>query len=143
MRSRLGLIGAAAWCAIATLCPVFGALLVRTGPELQVNTYTSDHQIRAAVAADAGGDSDFVVASSKGQYQDGNNWGVFRRRFDSAGVALGGELAVNTFTSGFQDRKGITADAAGSFVIVWGSRAARTAPVPAFSAAATTRPAPR
>jgi hypothetical protein len=51
--------------------------------EFQVNSYTTDSQRHASVAADA--DGDFVVAwDSLGQ--DGSRYGVFARRFSSAGT---------------------------------------------------------
>jgi transposase len=50
----------------------------RQGPEFRVNTYTTDLQFRAAVAAAGGGK--FVVAWTSGT-QDGSGYGVFGQRF--------------------------------------------------------------
>ena len=64
------------------------------------------------------GDGDFVVTwSSSGQ--DGNGYGVFARRFNSAAAPLAPEFQVNTtFTSHqYFSRVGVNAD--GDFVIVW------------------------
>ena len=89
------------------------------GAQFQVNTYTGYRQYLPAVAADSAGD--FVVAwSSRGQ--DGSGLGVFARRFDSAGNPQGGDLQVNTFTSGDQGYPGgpdVTLDGTGNFVVVW------------------------
>ena len=86
--------------------------------ELQVNTHTEDGQYRASVAVDA--DGDFVVAWDS-LFQDGSGYGVFARRFSSAGVALASEFQVNTYTASSQHRSAVAADPAGSFVIVWQS----------------------
>ena len=59
---------------------------VRVGSEFQVNTYTTDHQSRPSVAADA--DGDFVVVWQSYD-QDGSSYGIFARRFSSAGAPLG------------------------------------------------------
>ena len=56
--------------------------------------------IRSVAAAAAGG---FVVVWQS-NLQDGSNYGVFARRFSSAGVALGGEFQVNTYTADNQSR---------------------------------------
>ena len=67
--------------------------------EFQVNTVTVDEQDAPAVAAaDDGG---FVIAWASNS-QDGFGHGVFARRFDSAGSALGVEFQVNTYTQAAQ-----------------------------------------
>jgi hypothetical protein len=70
------------------------------------------------VGADAAGD--FVVAWH-GEDQDGSAFGVFARRFSSAGDALAGELQVNTYTSSSQTSASIAVDADGEFVVAWQS----------------------
>ena len=63
--------------------------------EFQVNAYTAGYQIGPVVATDP--DGDFVIAwTSDGQ--DGYIGGVFARRFNSGGMALGVEFQVNTYT---------------------------------------------
>src|SRR5688572_25448773 len=71
--------------------------LAVAGPEFRVNANTAGSQAAAAVAADA--DGDFVVAWED---DDGGLHGIFAQRFSRAGVALGGEFRVNTFTTGSQ-----------------------------------------
>lgn len=52
---------------------------------------------------------------------DGSSTGVFARRFDASGTALGGIFQVNTYTTGRQFSPGITATPDGGFVVVWSS----------------------
>jgi hypothetical protein len=86
--------------------------------EFQVNAYTTSHQIRPALALDASGNF-VVVWDSMGQ--DGSGWGLFARRFDAGGTPLGGEFAVNEFTSGMQGRASVAATPDGGFVVAWES----------------------
>ena len=86
------------------------------GPEFRVNSYTTDTQGHAAVAADPAGD--FVVAW--GSYQDGYNAGVFGQRFAASGAPLGPEFRVNTYTTYNQYASSVAAFSSG-FVVVWQS----------------------
>jgi hypothetical protein len=91
------------------------------GTEFQVNTYTTGFQRFADVGANPGGDF-VVVWQSSGQ--DGDGYGIFGQRFDSAGSVLGSEFQVNTYTTGGQGGNtfvDIGVDGAGSFVVVWHS----------------------
>jgi hypothetical protein len=88
------------------------------GGEFQVNTYTVGGQAHAAVAMTAAGRF-VVVWDSFGQ--DGNSYGVFGQRYDPAGIPVGGEFQVNTYTTSFQSGPAVAMTAAGSFVVVWGS----------------------
>jgi hypothetical protein len=89
-----------------------------TGTEFQVNTYTTDYQIDAEVAANGAGG--FVVVWES-NHQDGSVSGVFGQRFDSAGLPVGAEFQVNTFTTYFQEDAALAATEAGDFVVVWSS----------------------
>src|SRR5262249_46926165 len=71
-----------------------------------------------SVAMDQAGD--FVVAWDS-LNQDGSYVGVYARRYNSAGVAQGGEFRVNTYTTGAQEFPAVAMDAAGDFVVVWDS----------------------
>ncbi|MCP3963041.1 MAG: hypothetical protein GY719_34820 [bacterium] len=85
------------------------------GGEFQVNATTNGSE--PAVAMDA--DGDFVIVwQSLG---DGDYSGVFGQRFDSAGSPAGGELQVNTTTTGHQGGPAVAMDADGDFVVVWAS----------------------
>lgn len=89
------------------------------GPEFRVNTYTTDSQMYADVAADDAGD--FLVTWSS-RPQDGSGWGIFAQRFNSAGVPAGAEFRVNTYTSAYQRHSKVAALGSGSFVVVWESQ---------------------
>ena len=88
------------------------------GDEFRVNTYTDNEQSNPMAAMDASGN--FVVTWRSAD-QDGSSWGVYGQRYASDGTAQGGEFQVNTFTSGEQQMPGVAMDAAGNFVITWGS----------------------
>ncbi len=93
----------------------------RLGAEFQVNTYTVGYQGLSGLAADAPGNF-VVVWRSSGQ--DGDGDGVFARRYDHTGVALGAEFQVNAYTTGSQAAGGaaaVTSDAVGDLVFVWES----------------------
>src|SRR6185369_5986710 len=81
----------------------------RLGTEFQANTYTNIAQEEPVVATI--GDGGFVIAWQSGKGQDGSDRGVFGRRFDSAGTAVGGEFQINTYTTGRQFEPAIASDA--------------------------------
>jgi hypothetical protein len=103
-----------------------GAVLVRRfnsaglalGVELQVNTYTIESQSDPDVAREDDGDYVVVWRSTD---QDGSENGIFARRFNSAGLALGAEFQVNTYTSSQQVDPLVATSSSGGFVVVWGS----------------------
>ncbi len=80
------------------------------GPATQVNTFTTGRQRLPQVAAAPSGK--FVVTwGSEGQ--DGNGLGVFAVEFSATAVPAGGEFAVNTVTTGDQDRPVVDMDEGG------------------------------
>lgn len=86
------------------------------GSETLVNTFTTGEQTAPVVAMDSAGD--YVVAwASAGQ--DGSGFGIFAQRYNTAGVTLGSEFQVNTYTTGDQSLPSIAMDSTGEFVIVW------------------------
>jgi hypothetical protein len=87
------------------------------GGEFQVNVATLSQQFVPRVAI--GPMNDFVVAWES--FQDGENRGVFLRRFDSSGSASGGEIQVNTFTMDAQYGAALDIADDGSFVVAWTS----------------------
>ncbi len=88
----------------------------KVGSEFQVNTVTNDNQGQPAVVYDPL--SGFtVVWDSFGQ--DGSNYGVYSKRYNSAGVAQTGDTLVNTTTTGAQRDPVISRDATGNYVVVW------------------------
>jgi hypothetical protein len=88
--------------------------------ELQVNTYTTNHQSFPAVATDAEGA--FVVAWQS-FYQDGYQYGMRARRFSSAGTPLGGELQVSQWTLRSAAQASVDIASDGDFVIAWNNAA--------------------
>jgi hypothetical protein len=86
------------------------------GPEFRVNTFTTAAQRWPSVAADASGNFVVVWAS---QAQDGSDRGIFGQRYSSAGVDLGPEFRVNSYTTGAQAYPAVASDASGNFVVVW------------------------
>jgi S-layer homology domain len=90
----------------------------RLGTEFQVNTYTTDNQAYPVVAMNEA--RQFVVAwHSYGQ--DGDNYSIVARRYDTAGTPLTAEIPVNTHTTDSQHAPTIGMDGAGNFVVVWNS----------------------
>jgi|GEM_PF-1111909 len=91
---------------------------VAVGGEFRVNTTTAGYQYESDVAARADG-SYVVVWRSDGQ--DGSSAGVYAQRYDTSGVAQGGEILVNTYTTGNQYEAKVTTLTGGGFVVVWRS----------------------
>jgi hypothetical protein len=87
--------------------------------EFRVNEHTPSGQEDSRVSADAAGN--FVVVWSGGGGRDGSGFGIFARRYDSAGASLGAEFQVNGYTSGDQIRPSVAMGALGDFVIAWDS----------------------
>lgn len=91
------------------------------GGEFHVNMETQFDQDYSSVTPLAGGG--FVVTwSSAGQ--DGDDWGVYGRRFDNNGQPDGGEFLINQETQGYQiqgfaPRHAITQLADGSLIVTW------------------------
>ncbi|MEM9449486.1 MAG: Calx-beta domain-containing protein [Cyanobacteria bacterium P01_E01_bin.6] len=88
------------------------------GNAFLVNTETTDDQDTPAIAMNANGE--FVI-TWESLAQDGDGDGVFAQRYDNTGTKVGGEIAVNTFTSSNQDDPSVAIDAEGNFLIAWES----------------------
>ncbi len=94
--------------------------------EFRVNTVTSDQQLNPVVAMDDAGN--FAVAWQS-QDQDGDDFGIFAKRYDAAGNALDSpltppgttEFQVNTVFFKDQQSPAISMDSDGDFVIAWQS----------------------
>jgi hypothetical protein len=89
------------------------------GTEFQVNTVTRLDQRRSAVAADEVGN--FVVVWSSYE-QDGDSYGIFGQRFNGAGLRVGAEFQVNSYSAGAQSFPAAALDTAGRLVVAWRSR---------------------
>jgi Ca2+-binding RTX toxin-like protein len=97
---------------------LYNAAGVKIGSEFRVNTTTNSNQNAPSIAIDA--DGDFVIAwESRGQ--DGSGDGVYAQRYNAAGIRIGGEFQVNTFTNDFQDNASIALDRNGNLVVAWES----------------------
>jgi hypothetical protein len=89
---------------------------VPQGDEFRVNTFTTARQFGPAVTMHANGS--FVVVWHS-PYQDGSDYGVFGRAFDDAGLPLGSEFQVNSFTTGNQFYPSLASSPGGRFVVTW------------------------
>jgi hypothetical protein len=94
---------------------------VAQGGEFRVNTTTVNDQVNPTIAIDVNGN--FVIAwQSSGQDEPGlGGYGIYAQRYNSAGVAQGGEFRVNTEIKGEQINPTIAMDLDGNFVISWQS----------------------
>jgi hypothetical protein len=86
------------------------------GGEFRVNTTTLNSQSSPSAAMDSTGD--FVISW---QSYDGNSFGIYAQRYNSAGAVQGGEFRVNSTTSGAQSDSSSAMDSNGDFVIAWQS----------------------
>jgi hypothetical protein len=100
---------------------VYGQRLDREGAprgaEFRLSAYTTSDQLGASVGSGAAGGGFVAAWSSRGQ--DGDASGVFARRFDAAGSALGAEFQVNTTTSSHQVSPVVGVAEDGTFVVAW------------------------
>jgi len=87
------------------------------GGEFRVNVTTQGDQEYPAVACLSGGGF-VVVWSGRGA---GDNSGVFGRRYDADGSALGGEFLINTYTDNQQQLASVAALSGGGFIVAWQS----------------------
>jgi hypothetical protein len=88
------------------------------GNEFLINATTTGDQISSSVASLTNGG--FVVTwSSSGQ--DGDGWGIYGKRYDASGNAVGNEFLINTTTTGDQDYSSVTGLTNGGFVVTWSS----------------------
>ena len=100
--------------------PAALAQVLPLGPEFQVNSYTTNFQSIASVASDSAGN--FVVTwSSYGSAGSDPDFSIQAQRYDNAGMPLGGEFQVNSYTTGWQLASGVAIDGLGNFVVVWRS----------------------
>jgi hypothetical protein len=100
----------------AVLGQVFDGAGNRVGAEFTANTITLDDQDEAQVGVTA--DGGFVVAW-EGDFAYPAYQEIRAQRFDRSANRLGGEFAVNTYTSGSQFFYGISVDDQGNFVVAW------------------------
>src|SRR5262249_32810834 len=87
------------------------------GSEFRANTLTTGSQSFPSVAVGANGD--FVISWISDS--DGDSTGIDAQAFNAAGVAQGGQIQFNTYTTQLQELPIVAADAANDFVVVWDS----------------------
>ncbi|MGE5608156.1 MAG: hypothetical protein ACM359_02785, partial [Bacillota bacterium] len=97
----------------------FDAAGQKRGEEFCVNTHTAGSQTAPVVAMDAA--ENLVIAWSGVGPDDPD--GIYARRFDATGTALGDGFRVNTYTEGKQQAPAITCAANSGFIIAWESYA--------------------
>jgi len=97
----------------------FDAAGMKVGGEFRVNTFTTSFQEFPSVAVDFDGDAFVVWASDS---QDGSNSGIYGQRFNAAGIKVGPELRVNTYTDGTQHIPSVAVDANGNALVIWTGR---------------------
>ena len=93
----------------------FDAAGTALGGEIQVNLTTFGTQASPSVDMNANGDF-LVVWQSDGQ--DGSDFGIFARGFQSTGVGSI-EFQINTYTTGLQRRPAVAVSPQGQIVIAW------------------------
>jgi hypothetical protein len=101
---------------LLVLLPGIVSAQVPIGPEFAVNAYTLGPQTRPHVAVS--GTGNFVVVWDSFD-QDGYGWGVFARRFDASGNALGADFQVNSYTTKNQMASDVAIDGLGRMIVVW------------------------
>jgi hypothetical protein len=106
---------------------------VAQGGEFQVNTFTPSHQRDPAVATDGSGNFVVVWHSSGSAGTDTSYSSIQARRYDSAGVAQGGQFQVNTYTTSFQYFPSVVTDDPGNFVVAWASHGSAGTDTSAYS----------
>jgi hypothetical protein len=92
------------------------------GGEVPVNGYTTGSQKRPAVAMSRAGR--FVVVWWDASGHDGDADGIFGQLYDDNGQPVGGEIAVNTLTTGAQRYPSVAMRESGEFVVAWESAGA-------------------
>jgi len=97
---------------------LFDAAGTPLGGEFAINASTTGYQDRVLVGSNAAGN--FVVAWTEFVDYDAS-YEVRARRFNSSGTPQGGDILVNTYTTGSQGASPVAMDSAGNFVVVWSS----------------------
>jgi hypothetical protein len=86
--------------------------------EFQVNTYTTESQVRPVIAGLKNGN--FVVCWES-VLQDSSGTGVYGQLFDASIARKGTEFKVNTYSEGLQQAPSVAALTDSGFIVCWGS----------------------
>ncbi|MCD6071095.1 MAG: hypothetical protein K0S42_1611, partial [Microvirga sp.] len=92
--------------------------VVTVGSETKVNVATASDQMYSSISALADGG---WIETWQSLTQDGGGHGVYQRRYDAQGVAVGGETLVNLVTADHQSSPNVTGLANGGWVVTWQS----------------------
>jgi hypothetical protein len=91
------------------------------GGEFRINAYTTSMQFPVAASAAAMEERGNFVVTWYSSGQDGDNLGVFGRRFDFNGAPRGAEFQANTYTTSIQVIPVVASDPSGNFIVAWHS----------------------
>jgi hypothetical protein len=105
--------------ALVLVAPAVGHAAVPVGSEFQVNEAGNGAQQAPRLTFNPASGEYVVAWQSQGQDGDGN--GVFARRYDSSGNAIGAEFQVNSNTAGDQANPVVAGLPDGGFVVFWES----------------------
>lgn len=100
---------------------LFSSSGVKLGAEFQVNGYSTGDQAYSGVVTDLDGDFLVIWRSFGSTGSDDSGSSVQGRRFTSAGVSLGTEFQVNSYTPMSQYGASVAMAPSGEFVVVWSS----------------------
>ncbi len=105
---------------VAISCKTALAQPAPVGDDFQVNTYTTNSQSLPSVGALC--DRFIVVWSSNGSFGSDTFFHSIQGRFvDTAGIGIGAEFQVNTYTTSFAIWPDTSALSCSAFVVVWQS----------------------
>ncbi|MCG8456255.1 MAG: hypothetical protein MI919_08230 [Holophagales bacterium] len=93
----------------------------KQGAQIQINTFTTSLQFDPSVGMDSDGDFTVVWNSFGSAGTDTSDSSIQSQRYASDGSAVGSEIQVNSYTTGFQDSPIVAVDSDGDFVVVWTS----------------------
>lgn len=87
------------------------------GSEVRINSITTDIQESPSIGMNDNGDT---IIAWESEAQDGDDDGIFAKRYNNAGTALDvSEFQVNTYTTSYQLHASAAIDEDGDYVIIW------------------------
>jgi hypothetical protein len=108
------------WGTASATAPLLAQPL-SSGPEFQVNGFTTGNQQLPRVATNPEGAFVVVWQSGASSGSDGDSWSIQAQRYSADGQPASGQFQVNTYTTGMQTSPDVALAAAGGFVVVWRS----------------------
>jgi hypothetical protein len=91
------------------------------GGQFQVNSYTTNDQAGAKVAAAAQGNFMVVWVSDGSSGTDSSETSIQAQLYGVTGTPMGSQFQVNSYTTSYQTRPAVAADIQGHFVVAWAS----------------------